>query len=85
MGKVYRAVLRGDRLSWNGDRTKGDEPRDVEIKVVDLIRTNLRESTGEAMATALASLAQRGGISSIPDPLAWQREERQDRTLMMPE
>jgi len=30
---------------------------------------------------ALDELAARGGIKSIPDPLAWQREMRQERIL----
>lgn len=30
---------------------------------------------------ALERLAARGGIRSIPDPVAWQREQRKDRPL----
>lgn len=33
------------------------------------------------MAAVLSQLAAAGGIRSIPDPLAWQREIRQDRPL----
>jgi len=35
----------------------------------------------EAALAALQRLATRGGIRSIPDPVAWQREQRQDRVL----
>ena len=30
---------------------------------------------------SLQQIARRGGLSSIPDPQAWQREQRQDREL----
>jgi hypothetical protein len=33
------------------------------------------------MAAALQALAEAGGLSEIPDPLRWQREQRQDRAL----
>ena len=33
------------------------------------------------MAEALERIAARGGIDSIPDPVAWQREMREDRHI----
>ena len=38
-------------------------------------------SRGKEMADALQKIASRGGISSITDPVAWQREIRKDRPL----
>ena len=35
----------------------------------------------ERALAALQRLAARGGIRSIPDPVAWQREQRKDRPL----
>ena len=35
----------------------------------------------ERAMAALRRLAARGGIRSIPDPVAWQREQRKDRPL----
>ena len=35
----------------------------------------------ERALAALERLAARGGIRSIPDPVAWQREQRKDRPL----
>ena len=35
----------------------------------------------ELALAALRRLAARGGIRSIPDPVAWQREQRKDRPL----
>ena len=36
---------------------------------------------GEKMFAALEQLAARGGVQEIPDPLAWEREQREDRVL----
>ena len=33
------------------------------------------------LAAILERIAARGGVASIPDPLAWEREQRQDRHL----
>jgi len=38
-------------------------------------------SGGKGMADALEKIAARGGIRSIPDAAAWQREIRNDRPL----
>ncbi|HLX61346.1 MAG TPA: hypothetical protein VKX17_08705 [Planctomycetota bacterium] len=35
----------------------------------------------QIMAEALERIAARGGVASIPDPVAWQREQRKDRPL----
>lgn len=35
----------------------------------------------ERALAAFQRLRARGGIKSIPDPVAWQREQRQDRSL----
>lgn len=34
------------------------------------------------MADALATLAHRGGITSISNPVGWQRTTRRDRVLL---
>jgi hypothetical protein len=33
------------------------------------------------MAAALELVAARGGLVAIPDPLQWEREQREDRDL----
>ncbi len=38
-------------------------------------------SAGERRREALEKLAEMGGITSIPDPVAWQRELRKDRKI----
>jgi len=78
MSRTYRAILRGDRLQWAGDAPDPSAPLPVDVIVLD---TTPNGSRGKEMADALAQIAARGGISSIPDPAAWQREIRQDRPL----
>jgi hypothetical protein len=36
---------------------------------------------GEALYSLMTEMAKSGGIKSIPEPLTWQKELRQDRTL----
>src|SRR5438445_13140081 len=78
MSRTYRAILRGDRLQWAGDAPDPSAPLPVDVIVLD---TTPNGSRGKEMADALAQIAARGGIASIPDPAAWQREIRQDRPL----
>ncbi len=33
------------------------------------------------MAAALEVLAARGGLATIPDPLVWEREQREDHII----
>ena len=40
-----------------------------------------RQASWQRAMDALRRIAARGGIRSIPDPVAWQREMRQDRPL----
>jgi len=40
-----------------------------------------RQANWEQAMNALRRIALRGGIRSIPDPVAWQREIRKDRPL----
>jgi hypothetical protein len=38
-------------------------------------------SDGKRMAEVLALIAKSGGVAAAPDPLAWEREVREDRPL----
>ena len=83
MQKLYKAKLRGDRLEWtsevpplNGGAT------DVLVEVLPPGESAQgKRARGARMAAALERIAARGGIQSIPDPAAWQREMREDRPL----
>jgi hypothetical protein len=78
---TYKAILRGDRVEWIGEapQTNGGVP--VHVTVLHEGIDEDKSARGRDMADALESLAAAGGISAIPDPIAWQRETRQDRPL----
>ena len=80
MARIYNAILRGDRVEWIDAPPEHPDPTPVQIMLTALPDT-APASQGPAMADILESLADAGGISSIPDPVAWQRETRQDPSL----
>ena len=82
---TYKAKLKGERLQWV-DEVPPLTQQDGADVLVTILHTNGRASLDKAergarMKAALDKLATLGGISSIPDPVAWQREMRQDRPL----
>ena len=83
MLETYKATIHGHTIEWDGngpDELKdGQEPK-VKV-IVESGEKTLPKSDGKKMAEALAKIAARGGVKSIPDPVAWQREIRKDRPL----
>lgn len=58
--------------------------RQVEVTIVPIDENgNWRNMppNGTALARLLQRFADAGGVKSIEDPLAWQREQRRDRPL----
>ena len=91
MSKTYDAILEGDRLIWTGERPAEDQRR-LHVRVsVDEPGTGSDSSEGiihrptpeqkRQAYEAIERLRAQGGIKSIPDPSAWQREIRKDRPL----
>ncbi len=85
MLRTYRAILRGNSLEWNEDAPKCLEgEKAVEVHVTILKEAAIPSATlarGKGMAEALEKLAAIDALSEISDPSAWQREQRQDRSL----
>ena len=85
MAETYKAILRGDRLEWSGDPPEQtDADQGVEVYVTIARECGIQSkpfSDGTAMSEALAKFAASGFGSPIPDPSAWQREQRQVRRL----
>ena len=86
MLNTYKAILKGDRLEWSGEApelTPEDRPVAVHVTILDeegvLVPKHL--SQGQCMAAALEQLAATHALADIADPVAWERETRQDRTL----
>jgi hypothetical protein len=82
MNPSYRAILHGDRLEWIDPPPALDGPTLVEITILRPAETEEeRRARGRRAAEALQQIAEAGGIASIEDPVAWQREIRRDRPL----
>jgi hypothetical protein len=74
----YRAVVAGDRIEWiDAPPTFGR----LEVRVSLLPPRTDKAGRREAAIAALTQLAGLGGLGSIVDPTAWQRELRNDRPL----
>ena len=85
MLNTYKAKLKGDHIEWaespppalNGGTT------DVLVTVLGSHVAGTADSAElrRQRVAALERIAARGGIKSIADPVAWQREMREDRPL----
>ena len=85
MLNTYKAKLKDDRIVW-----ADEAPPALNGGTTDVLVTLLpgvpetaeeRRERGERMKAALERIASCGGIQSIPDPAAWQKEMREDRPL----
>ena len=85
MMTTYKAKLKGNQLEWADEVPPPPPQPDAEVLVTFLATNGSalmdKAERGARMKAALDQLAARGGIQSIPDPVAWQREIRQDRPL----
>lgn len=86
MQTEYKAKLNNGQVEWTADAPPASlNGVQVLVTVLPLIHSNDtdRRKRGAAMAAALRKLAQikDGGLASIQDPVAWQREIRKDRPL----
>lgn len=79
----YQAVLNGNQVEWIDEAPDSTGPARVEIimKPEPLESDEARRARRKIAVEALAELAAAGGIASIPDPAAWEREIRKDRPL----
>lgn len=82
MLEKYRATIHGDTIEWTGN-----VPEEVaKDGIMEVYVTRVGEATntipnGRRAMAALERIAEKGGIQSIVDPVAWQREIRKDRPL----
>ena len=83
MEDKYKATIHGDKITWDDDvppTIKDRKSVDVIITLRDRPISQSKADARRAVA-ALQAIADRGGITSIPDPVKWQREIRKDRPL----
>jgi hypothetical protein len=85
MQNTYKAILTGDRLEWSGDApeiSRENSPVAVHVTILDDdIHVTDVLTQGERMAAALERLAAIPAGEEITDPVAWEREIREDRVL----
>ncbi|MFM9903074.1 MAG: hypothetical protein ACKVQJ_00715 [Pyrinomonadaceae bacterium] len=82
MEEKYRAKIHGDTIEWSGNIPEEVANDGVmEVYVTRVRDTKNYEPNGKRAMSILEKIADRGGIKSIVDPVAWQREIRKDRPL----
>lgn len=82
MEEKYRAKIHGGTIEWSGDIPE-EVAKDgvMDVYVTRVADTKRSEPNGKRAMAILEKIADRGGIKSIVDPVAWQREIRKDRPL----
>lgn len=78
---TYRVLLRNGQLDWGSE---GVPPSLLHVTVpveISILPTMSKQERGKVMAAALERIAESGGAQSFGDPVAWQREIREDRDL----
>lgn len=81
MLKTFKALLKGTHVEWIEDRPDlGDEMLEVYVTLLDKQTVSDAKTRGQKMAEILENLAATEGLENI-DPILWQRETRQDRSL----
>lgn len=81
MLRTFRAVLKGNSIEWLDEAPElGEQSIAVHITVLEE-KTGIDSTTrGQRMAEVLEKLAASRAFSDI-DPIAWQHEVRQDRSI----
>ena len=82
MFATYRAVLHGQILEWYNGKPQNlptDRPLDVHVTILE--EETKEASQGQRMADILGKIAALQGGASVADPIVWERETRQDRSL----
>jgi hypothetical protein len=78
--KTYEAIIDGESFKWIGDRPATNGPTHVQVRI-ELISQDGTPNGALLAQMAREFVARTGGITTIPDPVAWQREIREDRSL----
>ena len=81
MLESYEATVQGTHIEWGETRpleVETNQPIQVTITVHNAEQPYTH---GPAMAASLNRLAAMNAFSYIDDPVAWQREQREDRPL----
>ncbi|MEA5625435.1 hypothetical protein [Nostoc sp. UHCC 0251] len=81
MLKTFRAWLKGSRLEWIDDvPTLGEQQIPVHVTLLENESVIDKQARGRRMAEILEKLAGSQALTDV-DPVIWQQETRQDRSL----
>jgi len=86
MLQTFEAKLKGNQLEWVDEipRHVYDYPRSIYVYVTLREKVPVEDSETsrkQHIAEALDKLAAMDAVANITDPVAWQREIREDRPL----
>lgn len=85
MLRTYKAVLKGSEIEWVDSPPASRRPLPVHITVLEEDGAQAVLGRGPRMASVLEEIALAGGVSTLSDPVEWQRELREDRPLPLRE
>ena len=80
MLKTYNAFLNQNRVQWLNETPKINLGNPIQVQITLLEETEIIKSNGQKMAEALKKVSENNIFAKI-DPLQWQQETRQDRSL----
>ena len=80
MLKTYNAILNQNRVQWLNETPKINSGDPIQVQITLLEETEIAKSNGQKMAEALKKVSENNIFAKI-DPLQWQQEIRQDRSL----
>lgn len=80
MLKTFKAVLQGNHLEWTDEAPQTNSPVEVYVTVLEENSSTKLDQYGQAMAEVLEKLSAINACADV-EPMSWQREERQDRSL----
>jgi len=78
---TYPGILLDNQIAWSGEEPPVPPGRAVRVVVTLLEAAESSSEQGQEMAAVLERLAALPANEDLSDPVAWQRETRQDRPL----
>lgn len=82
MQRIFEAILKGNHLEWADEVPKyGNRPIKVYVTLQEEDSLTSDELRQKKIVEILEKIAKNNIFADISDPVEWQRELRQDRSL----
>jgi hypothetical protein len=83
MLRTFEALLKGKLLEWTNDAPQqSDRPLKVYVTLLEEKSSISADIRRQKIVEILEKLAASQTFAEVTDPVAWQREMRQDRLLL---